>query len=460
MESNNSWKGDEIMKKILLFFPRTLHEKNYRNFHVPYSLLAISLNIDRSKYDIEIIDNNVWKRRDYQDYLYENVNTILCVGISCMIGGQITGMLDFAKQVKEVNREIPVIVGGGLPTMLPELTIENEYIDIIMMKQGENAFPALVEALNEKASLQRINNIWYKDDRNRICKNQMSHYINVNTLPPYQKVYNLCDLSPYIHNDEHIGKTTISYHSSQGCTYSCGFCCEVALWKRKWSGVTTSNIIHDISYLKQKYQIDGVKFYDSEFFIDHKRAIEFAKLILSEKIAIRWGASIHPINFMSYTSKELDCLMYSGLTRLLIGIESAVADERTLVGKNFDNEIVFEIAQRCKDRGIFVCFTFVTSYPGMPEENFQKTLAFCKTLASSFPMHEFKLHLYGPYPGTPMYQKSLDYGFIPPRTLEEWSRYDYYSSLTPWSDRKREQLIREYNKKYYPYLESDENNED
>lgn len=442
------------MRKIVLFFPRTLHENNYRNFHVPYSLLSICLKIDRSRYDIEVIDNNVYRKIDYRNYLFENSDSILCVGISCMIGGQIKGALSFASQVKEVNSKIPIIIGGGLPSILPELTIKNNNIDIIMIGQGEIAFPKLVDTLSEQSSLHFVPNIWYKENCT-IHKNTISKYIDISTLPTYKQVYDLCNLLPYIHKDEHIGERTISYHSSQGCPYSCGFCCEVALWNCNWSGIAAINIFDDILYLKQHYMINGIKFYDSEFFIDHKRTLEFAKLIITKGMIINWAASINPINFMKYTCEELDVLRESGLKRLLIGIESAVNNERILVGKNFDNKIVFEIAERCKSRNIFVCFTFVTSYPGMPEDNFYKTLAFCELLANNYPMHEFKLHLYGPYPGTPMYQKSLGYGFVPPTTLEKWSEYDYYTALTPWSDIKRESLIREYNEKYYPYLKGD-----
>lgn len=439
------------MKKVVLFFPRTLHENNYRNFHVPYSLLSICLKIDKSKYNIEIIDNNVYKKTDYRNYLVENSDSILCVGISCMIGGQIKGVLSFASQVKEINSKIPVIVGGGLPSMLPELIIEKSYVDIIMLGQGEIAFPKLVDSLNMKTGLDCVPNIWYKEN-GLIHKNVISKYFNISASPSYKQIYKYCNLSSYIHDDEHIGKRTISYHSSQGCPYSCGFCCEVALWNCNWSGVAVNNIFDDILYLKQNYRIDGIKFYDSEFFINHKRSLDFAKLIISKKMEISWAASINPINFMKFTCEELDVLRDSRLKRLLIGIESAVDNERILVGKNFDNNVVSEIAECCKSRNIFVCFTFVTSYPGMPTNNFYKTLAFCEMLANNYPMHEFKLHLYGPYPGTLLYQKSIENGFVPPTTLEEWSEYDYYTALTPWSDLKQEHLIREYNEKYYPYL--------
>lgn len=438
---------------ILLFHPRTYHEKNYRYYHVPYSLLAISSSLDLEKYNIVIIDNNVHKRTDYTKLLSKLKDDLLCVGISCMVGAQIRDALNFARQVKEVSRDIPVIVGGPLPTMLPQLTILHPLFDIAVRGQGELTFLELIDSLENQVSLDNIKGISYKTN-GEIKHNTERPFVDLNKFPPYSKVYELIDVEEYVWYDEHIASRTVSYHSSQGCPYACGFCCEVPLWKRWWSGLSASRVLYDIEYLVKKYRVNGIKFYDSEFFIDINRAIDITKGLLEKGISIKWGASIHPRNFMRIKNWQLKLFVESGLKRLLIGVESAVQSELDLINKNITPNTIMKAAERCSEYGIIGCFTFVIGYPEMPEKNFFESLNFAEKLADKFPDQEIKLHLYAPYPGTPLYPLAVKHGFKPPVTLEEWADYDYYGVTTPWAKPEWAQLIREFNEKYYPYIKN------
>ena len=49
-------------QKVVLFHPRTLHERNYRNFWIPYSVLSIASQFSNHDYEVEIIDNNSQQR--------------------------------------------------------------------------------------------------------------------------------------------------------------------------------------------------------------------------------------------------------------------------------------------------------------------------------------------------------------------------------------------------------------
>jgi anaerobic magnesium-protoporphyrin IX monomethyl ester cyclase len=49
------------------------------------------------------------------------------------------------------------------------------------------------------------------------------------------------------------------------------------------------------------------------------------------------------------------------------------------------------------------------------------------------PTPETRVHLFAPYPGTPLYDDALRQGFRPPESFEGWSKFDYYESQTPWT---------------------------
>lgn len=439
-------------KTILLFHPRTLHEGNYRYYHVPYSILALAAPVDLHQYDIILIDDNVSHGMGHRNVLSGLKSDLLCVGISSMIGAQIKGAIEFATAVRSLSETIPILWGGPLGTMLPDETANHPCVDIVIRGQGEITFQEVIKQLESGASLDGVKGISYRQEDGMIVHNFPREFIDLNSFPPYRKVYHLINLENYVWEDEHIDSRTISYHSSQGCPFSCGFCCEVSLWHRWWSGLSPGRVVEDIEFLVRHLEINGIKFYDSEFFINRKRVLAFSQGLLDRKLNIRWAASIHPMNLARMSDEELNLLRRSGLARLLIGAESGVQQELDLIGKGVDKNLIFEIAKRCAQHGIVICFTFVTGYPSMPSSQIDETLIFAEKLAKFERMHEEKIHFYAPYPGSPLYQMALDYGFIPPNSLEEWSEYDYYNIVTPWIDKRYIHLFRNFNKAHYPYV--------
>jgi anaerobic magnesium-protoporphyrin IX monomethyl ester cyclase len=438
-------------RKVILFHPRTLHEKNYRYYYIPYSVLSIASVIDRDHYEVQVIDNNVEKKADYSDVIAQSSNDLLCVGISSMIGHQIREGLGFASAVHGSNPSIPIIWGGALPTMLPHETILHENVDIIVKGQGEVTFRELLNALSHSLPLRDVAGISFKM-HDRILDNPPRPFIDPSNFPPYRSIYDLIDVADYVRFDEHINSRTISYHSSQGCPFNCGFCCETALWQQRWGGFAAQRVLDDIEYLASTFRINGIKFYDSEFFINQRRALEFADGLIERGLDVKWSASAHPANLNRLTEDQFALLARTGCSRLLLGAESGVREELELVGKATNQAMIVRLAERCSRYGITASFTFVLGYPGSSESWIQRTLDFAKQLRKVDDRHEIKVHFYAPYPGTPLYPLALQHGFKPPQTLEEWSWYDYYYVTTPWVDKKWERIVREFNEEHYPYL--------
>jgi anaerobic magnesium-protoporphyrin IX monomethyl ester cyclase len=444
--------------RIILFHPKTLHEKNYRYFHIPYSILSLASVIDRKSYELVLIDNNLVNTENYETLIKQEGKDLLCVGISAMIGHQIHDGLKFSRAVRKYNNKIPIIWGGPLPTLLPKVTIENENIDIIVRGQGEVTFYELVEALRFMKPLSSILGISYKSANGEIIHNADRPFSSLKQFPPYRSSYDLINVNKYLRFDEHINTRTVSYHSSQGCPFNCGFCCEVALWKRKWSGFQPNEVLSDIEFLIKKFSINGIKFYDSEFFIDNNRAFAIINGMIERQFHINWYASIHPINLAKYTNKQLELLKLSGVSRLLIGAESGVQDELNLIAKGTDKAMLLNLAKKCSDFGIVGSFTFITGYPESPSSNIETTLDFARSILDVNKNHECKIHFYAPFPGTPLYKYAINNGFIPPKSLEEWSMYDYYNIVTPWVEKKYEKIVRNFNENSYPYLHPLTNN--
>lgn len=426
-----------MKNNIILYHPRTSHEKNYLFFWAPYSLLSIAAPLVEQGYDVEIIDGNL--DQDNKDI---DFNEAICVGISSMIGHQIEDAIQFVSRVRETDT--PIVWGGPLPTILPKTTLDSDYVDYIVRGIGDLLFPKMVQALKEKKALPR----GVGTEINQIGEIQTLQSREI--FPKYP--FHLLNLEDYVRHDPTVSKRVINYISSQGCPFECGFCSDVAMYKSKWDAYSAERTLNEIMDIANIANVDGIKFYDSNFFANSKRALSFAEGLLKYNKNISWAASAHPNNLLSYDYTKLNTFRQSGLKRLLIGAESGVQEELDLVKKHMVVGDVVEVADRLDRAGIIGSFTFVTGYPTMPSENIDKTLAFAENLSDNYSNHEFKVHLYLPFPGTALYDLAMRHGFIPPNTLDGWGKLDYYDITTPWIDDEYQNKIRDFNKRKCPYV--------
>ena len=435
-------------QKVVLFHPKTLHEKNYRNFWIPYSVLSIGSHLASNGYDIAIFDNN-FEQRKPEEIVAELTRPDL-VGVSTMIGHQISEGLDFAAKIKESFPETVTVFGGGAPTILPKQFLGSDYIDIIVRGQGEQTLVEVAKALKGKKSLENIPGISFKDKNGKAIHNNSRTPISRDAFADYN--YSLVDPANYIRSDEHISDRVLNHISSQGCPFGCGFCSEVALYDRRWTSESFERMMQEISELVETHEANGIKFYDANFFVNKRRSLSFAEEVKKRGWNIKWAASAHPKNLLVLNGDELKTVSDSGCSRILIGAESGNKEELEYINKNMTTADVLEVAKRLGRVGIHGSFTVIVGYPGFPEDNIARTLDFGRKIASISPLHEVKAHVYAPYPGTPLYQDAIKHGFVAPKTLEDWANYDYYEVQTPWLKSDVTQQIRDFNLNHCPYV--------
>ncbi len=435
------------MKKIILYHPKTKHEDFYSFFWIPYSLLVVSSLIYK-KYEVLIIDENL--KEISNTYLNGIKNDILCVGISSMIGKQIEGGLNFAERIREINPSIPLIWGGHLPTILPKLTLNSEFVDIIVLGKGEQIFKELVDHLANKKSIEKINGIGFKKENKIIINNKLTKNKSYD-LPPFP--WHLIDVKKYIRDDDSIGEKVINYISSLGCTFPCTFCSEKAMFGNSWVSFKTLRIINDIQFLIDNYNVDSIKFYDANFFGKKKHVFDFIDSLNKNAININWAASGHPLTLNSLNQSDFDLFHSSCCKRLLIGAESGNQESLNLVKKNITPKTIIELSKKLKKASITGSFTFIVGFPGIDiDKEIKLTIELADRIKNISSLHEIKIHFFAPFPGTELYKKAIKYGFKPPKTLQEWANYNYYNIETPWADSKYQKYIHNYNKNSCKYV--------
>ena len=430
-----------MKKTIILYHPKTSHERNYSFFWIPYSVLSLAGGLRRKGYEVIIIDANL--ENCPTDINYREV---LFVGISVMIGQQITDGLNYAKQIKNICN-VTIVWGGPFPTLLPELVLKEYLIDYIIRGPGEKAIVDLADALFNKAKIDDSIGRRYES---AIRVGNIQSLAHERDIDEYD--YKLIDLKKYIRNDPNISDKVINYISSRGCCYDCGFCTESAIYHKHWIAFSPERIVFEVNQLLEMSGANAIKFYDANFFVNPKRVFDYLEKLYLLRGHVNFAASAHPQNILDLSNKQLSLLRERGLKRLLIGLESGVQAEIDFIRKDFQIQNTYKLAEDLEKAGIIGSFTFITGYPSMPMSNIDKTLDFVKELSERFRCHEYKTHLYMPYPGTRLYALAKQYGFQEPVNLEEWAQFDYYQIQMPWVNTNYQIKIDELNSTLCPYV--------
>ncbi len=422
---------------VILAYPRVEHEKDYLYHWMPFSLLTIAKPLlDGGLVDVVIFDGNQRGPADWARFLDDHLERAICIGVSIMTGGaQIRHALAMVGEAKRRVHCPPVVFGGPHVNVLAEQTARHELVDMVLVGPGQNSMPPLVEVLLGRRTYEDVPGLMMRRD-GRLLHGPVNppKTGNMGRYP-----WHLLNVAEYIRDDPTIAPRTLNYVSSQGCVYKCQFCYELT-YQRKYSAMEAGGLVDDVADLAAAYDINGIKFYDADFFVNVRRAVEFCDELMARKLGLAWAASINPNDVLRARRQKMDLLgriADSRCRRLLMGIESG-ADRvlRDIVRKEITRDEAYDVASDIAAHGILGCYTFIVGFPGETDDEVEQTYALIDAISRLEPRPETRVHLFGPFPGTPLFDDALRYGFEPPDTLEGWADFDYYDSQTPWTSKE------------------------
>lgn len=354
------------------------------------------------------------------------------VGLSVMTGIQTRHSAEFSKIIKEKSK-IPVLWGGIHPSLLPEQCLKEDYIDFVLIGEGEETILDFTEKFFKKELLNKILGLGFKEDK-KIVLNERRPLIS--DLNKWRLDFSLIDLNKFIFPLDKY-KRVIAYKSSRGCPFSCAFCYNNEFNKSRWRAWSEEIVSEDINYLKENYKIDAVKFYDDNFFVDKKRAVSLLRRInLPSHLEVRIDIIDEDMG------KELKKL---NIFDMLIGIESGSDRLLQLIDKRFTVEKLLRGVNIIAKNNLHATYSLIVGLPTETKKDFWDTINLMYKLYKIHPKAGFTLGAYLPYPGSKLYDFSLKQGFKPPQNTEAWGEIDRFRKdfKSPWVNVKKVWTIRE-----------------
>lgn len=434
------------MKKdlVVLFFPKTEPDNIYKN--VPISLLKIGSQLVADGYRVKIIDSRF--DEDYENTIESSLDEALCFGISTMTGYPIYLSVKASRIVKKINKEMPVIWGGWHCSILPDETIRNDFIDIVVRGQGEAAIVEVVRALSAGSGLDGIKGVSFKDANAQVVHNPDRPFQNVNDFAGVN--FDILDISRYI-NETPLGSRTVFWNTSQGCPYHCGFCCTAAVYSRRWSSVKAERTLDEIEVLVKRYGVNGILFSEDNFFTDENRVKAVCEGLISRNLKIRWSTDARIDKIIKFPDEFFSLLKRSGCAKLYLGAESGDQEILNLIDKRIKVEDTVKAAELLHRHDILAEFFLIVGFPLNPERDLQKTMEMMRQIKEKYPDHQATPFLYTPYPGTKLFNIAVEKKLSVPKKLEDWIRWTQVAPTAPWINKRYADKVDRLVKFYFPF---------
>lgn len=411
------------MVRVLLIFPPVVHEEIYSKGiseigHTlpPLGLAYIASVLEENGIKVKIIDAVVL-RLSLEGVVEQAIEYLPdYIGIMAMTP-TIYRSKDLAKLLKRHLPEVPITFGGPHPSQFPKETSEYDYVDTVVVGEGEYAMLDIVK--NNSRGIIYANPIKNLDELPFPARHLLP-------MELYFAGVSLSKRSPQA--------TVIT---SRGCPEDCTFCSK-SVFGRKYRVRSPKNVVSEIKYLMKEYGIREISFWDDIWGLKNTWTREFCNLILEEEIDITWSceARVDTVNL-----EKLKLMKKAGCWNIFYGIESGNQDLLDIIGKGTTLEQARKAIKWTKEAGIEIRANFMLALPGETPEKAKKTIDFAKELDADF----VKFNITTPYPGTKLYEQAQSYG-----TLEEsLNRFtNYFPVFVPSGYSSKEEIL-EMRKKAY-----------
>lgn len=412
------------------------------------------------------------------------------IAMSVLTSPEIADFSRLAQVAKDLDPTIPVVWGGVHPTLLPQLCLQEPFVDHVFVGQCEESLPRFMKKLVDGAklpqlvtssapqNLDRYSPAWDKDDIGRYLFSE-THSVRSPDLrakarpaTSQQQVAKLlengvirpADLSPATHLSQaqmkkwdvglYDSSKSIFYYllTSRGCPFKCTFCSEPLRvmfgnddgnfsWTSHSADWFRSQIDHIRSILSAADRpLDGVGIWDDMFWIRYKRdarAFQILEYLSGEGLGYLIEARADQL--LRGGAELMHKLADTGCIQVFVGAESASQDTLDYMQKGTKVSDYYRLMDLANEVGVGLRMSFIVGFPEESERSVCETLDFCERADQG----EFGrwVNISGPkmltpYPGTVEYDRAIRNGFVPPSTNLEWGQIhtatEDYLERFPW----------------------------
>lgn len=397
--------------------------------YVPLGILYISAWLEKHGYDNRVFDSTFSSFDNLCAALLEDKPNVVGIYTNLMTKLNVLRIIRFIKSRSELQHT-KVVLGG--PEVRNHIVKFLEHgADYIVLGEGELTMHELVLWLDNKITrnISEIDGIAYTDEQLGIRQNrERAKLKEVDELPmPNRQKVNL-----QLYFDAWKGRhgvSAISINTMRGCPYTCKWCSR-AVYGQSYRRRSPANVVDEIAWIKQQYNVDSIWFVDDVFTVSHKWLEEFTQEIKKRNLQISYEC----ITRADRMNEEVILMLKeSGCFRVWVGAESGSQKVIDMMDRRVEVEQVQQMIQLSRKHGLQAGTFIMVGYPGETKEDIYATLQHLKKADPDL----YTITVAYPIKGTPLYTE-VESRFV---TQLDWANS---------TDRDID-FTRTYNRQYYNY---------
>ncbi len=325
---------------------------------------------------------------------------------------------EVAKNIKEKNKNIIIILGGPHLTAVPEETMQRfPEFDVGVIGEAEETILELLDHLDRNMPMDFVRGLIIKDGGYLKLTERRPFINDLDTLP-FPAWDLLPDLLKYYQpaaDSLHRSPATLLI-TSRGCPGQCIFC-DRSVFGNKVRGYSADYVIRMIKHLQENYQIKDLFIEDDNFLVLKDRLKEICRRIIENKIDITFSV-MGRVNMID--EEMLAALKKAGCWQINYGLESGSQKILSLLNKNIllsQSLKALELTRKAgiKSKGLFIMGNF-----GETRDTIKETLKFIK----KSPMDDFHITCFTPLPGAASWNTAAKYGYFDP----DWKKVSMFAA--------------------------------
>jgi radical SAM superfamily enzyme YgiQ (UPF0313 family) len=273
-------------------------------------------------------------------------------------------------------------MGGVYATTNSQKVMEDPNIDYAVIGEGEYVFKDFIGYCLGK-NLFPTKGISYRS-KGKVINTGHSEFIkDLDALP--LPAYHLIDFDKYANSayrksvDSPRKYPYARILTSRGCPYECVFCQVEEISGRKIRYRSSENILEEIKWLKDKYNVQSLIIDDDNLFLNKNRAKKIFQGMIDRNLVMPWVAIA--VAVFALDEELIKLMRASGCEYIDIAIESG--SQRVLkeiINKPVDLEQAKEMNSIAKKEGIYVAANFIIGFPGETWDEIRETIKFAEDL--------------------------------------------------------------------------------
>lgn len=328
-----------------------------------------------------------------------------------------------ARTIRTACPGVHLCLGGHHPIAFPLEAAELPEFDSIVVGEGEEAFPSLVNALQNATDITLINGVYTRESIQTYFQNRATdaRFLNSVTVPPAY-IENI-DLLPAPDRSviRHLKYRSIvgasnnlaTIITSRGCPCQCTYCdVPFKLYRQR----LVPSVVDEIKECLDAGYTE-IHFYDDLFNITPQRVIAFCDEIMRRGYKFTWDfrGRVNNVTRESLVrAKDAGCRMIS------FGVETGSDEGLRQLKKNTTTEQIRRVFAWCRELGILTIADFMI---GMPFEktadDVRRNVDFLLELDSDYA----QFSILSLFPNTELFADAARFGLIEPTRWHEFARH-------------------------------------